>query len=126
MLGATLRALRKKHKYTLADVGERVELSVSFLSDIERGRTRPSLETLTKLAGCYEISINELLGGVDAETLEQRRVYPPGFEEFSREVNVEPELVDLLMKVERRAKTRAETKEQWKQYYYSLKAILGH
>jgi len=125
MLGAKLRALRKKYGYTLVDVGRQTELSVSFLSDIERNRTNPSLETLKRLAACYQVTINELLEGVDTETREESNKYPPGFEEFCKEVEVEPEFIDLLMRVERRANSRAETKEQWKQYYYSLKTILG-
>jgi transcriptional regulator with XRE-family HTH domain len=125
MLGARLRAIRKQQGDTLADVGAQTGLSVSFLSDIERGRTRPSLDTLEKLATYYQLSINDLLEGVDADTLGSNRGYPPGFEEFLRETEVEPELVDLLMRVERRAKRSAQTKEDWMRYYYSLKAILG-
>jgi transcriptional regulator with XRE-family HTH domain len=125
MLGARLRAIRKRHSYTLADVGAKTGLSVSFLSDVERGRTQPSLDTLDKLAAFYELKINDLLEGVDSETLGAGKGYPPGFEEFLKEIEVEPELVDLLMRVERRARQSAETKEDWMRYYYSLKAILG-
>jgi hypothetical protein len=80
---------------------------------------------LEKLAAYYGLAINDLLAGVDADTLGSSRGYPPGFEDFLNEMDVEPELVDLLMRVERRAKRRAETKEDWRQYYYSLKTILG-
>lgn len=125
MLGAKLRALRKSRGYTLADVGERAGLSVSFLSDVERGRTRPSLDTLQKLADCYQLSINVLLEGVDSAEHASNERYPPGFQEFLDETGVDPDLVDLLMRVERRAERRAQTKEDWMQYYYSLKSILG-
>jgi len=125
MLGARLRAIRKQQGYTLADVGGKTGLSVSFLSDIERGRTRPSLDTLEKLATCYRLTINNLLDGVDSDALASSTGYPSGFEEFTKETEVEPELMDLLVRVERRASQRAQTKEDWKRYYYSLKAILG-
>jgi transcriptional regulator with XRE-family HTH domain len=125
MLGARLRAIRKQQGYTLADVGSKTGLSVSFLSDIERGRTRPSLDTLEKLATYYQLTINDLLEGVDADMLASNTGYPPSFEEFRKETDIEPELVDLLMRVERRATRRAQTKEDWRQYYYSLKTILG-
>jgi transcriptional regulator with XRE-family HTH domain len=125
MLGARLRAIRKQRGNTLADVGTQTGLSVSFLSDIERGRTRPSLDTLEKLATYYQCTINDLLEGVDADTLGSNGGYPPGFEEFLREKVIEPELVDLLMRVERRSTRHAQTKEDWRQYYYSLKTILG-
>jgi len=126
MLGARLRAIRKKQRDTLADVGAQTGLSVSFLSDIERGRTQPSLDTLEKLATYYQLTINDLLEGVDADTLTSNMGYPSSFEEFRKETDIEPELVNLLMRVERRAARRAQTKEDWRQYYYSLKAILGH
>jgi transcriptional regulator with XRE-family HTH domain len=125
MLGARLRAIRKQHKYTLADVGDGTGLSVSFLSDIERGRTQPSLDTLEKLATFYQLTINDLLEDVDAETLGSNKGYPPGFEAFLKETEVEPEIVDLLMRVERRSNQPAQTKEDWMRYYYSLKTILG-
>jgi len=126
MLGAKLRALRKKRGHTLAEVGAQIGLSVSFLSDVERGRTRPSLGTLGKLAACYQLTITDLLDGVDADESASTKEYLPGFEEFLHDTEVDPDLVDLLMRVERRAKQRAQTKEDWMQYYYSLKAILRH
>jgi len=126
MLGARLRAIRKQRKFTLADVGRETGLSVSFLSDVERGKTQPSLDTLEKLAAFYGLTINDLLEDVDAETLSSDQGYPPGFEEFLKEIEIEPDLVDLLLRVERRAKQSAQTKEDWIQYYYSLKTIIGH
>ena len=124
MLGAKLRALRKRQGRTLADVGSETGLSVSFLSDIERGRARPSLDSLGKLASYYQLTLNDLLDGMDTDTISTNTKYPPGFEEFLNQIEVEPDLVDLLMKVERRAKQRAQTKEDWIQYYYSLKSVL--
>lgn len=56
-LAATLRFLRKARQMTLREVAEDTGLSVSFISDIERGRTRPSLATLQKLAGAYNAPI---------------------------------------------------------------------
>jgi transcriptional regulator with XRE-family HTH domain len=126
MLGAKLRTIRRHHGYTLADLRTQTGLSVSFLSDVERGRTLPSLGTLGKLAACYQLDIKDLFDGVDVEALASSTENPPGFDEFLKETKPEPELVDLLLKVERRAKGRAQTKEDWMQYYYSLKAILGH
>jgi transcriptional regulator with XRE-family HTH domain len=125
MLGAVLRSLRKNRGYTLAEVASTTGLSVSFLSDVERGRTRPSLDSLVKLADCYNSSITTIIDGVDAETLSTETTYPPGFKDFLREIDVEPDLVDLLLRMERRAAERALTKDDWLQYYYSLKAILN-
>ena len=123
-LGNRLRTLRKERRYTLADVSKRTGLSVSFLSDAERGRTKPSLDTLEKLAECYEMAANEILGGVDlADTSD-----PPGFAQFLKSIEAaefDQVLIDLTLQVERRANDRAKTPEQWREYYYSLKKILG-
>lgn len=53
----TLRAMRKNRKLTLKRVAEHTGLSLSFLSDIERGRTEPSIKTLRKLSAYYQCSI---------------------------------------------------------------------
>ena len=125
MLGAKLRAIRKQNAYTLAEVGNRTGLSVSFLSDIERGRTQPSLDTLEKLANCYQVPLSELLDSRDSNTTSSKHVYPPGFDEFLKDTKIEPELIDLLLNVAHRATQPAKTKEDWLRYYYSLKTILG-
>ena len=124
-LGAKLRMLRKAHRYTLMDVSSETGLSVSFLSDVERDRTKPSLGTLEKLAAFYQMTINDLLDEVDFGVHSSAATYPPGFAEFLEETEVDEDLVDLILKVEQRARRRAQTKEDWREYYYSLKRILG-
>lgn len=47
------RALRKAAKLTLKAVSFQSGLSLSFISDIERGRTQPSLGTLERLVKVY-------------------------------------------------------------------------
>lgn len=50
-----IRTLRVTRNKTLKDVSIGTGLSVSYLSDLERGRTEPSIKTLNKLAqfhGC--------------------------------------------------------------------------
>lgn len=56
-LPAKLRELRKFNKWKLADVAQMTGLAVSFLSDLERGVTYPSFETLQKLADVYCVPI---------------------------------------------------------------------
>jgi transcriptional regulator with XRE-family HTH domain len=121
-LSAKLRMLRKG-RYTLMDVSNETGLSVSFLSDVERGRTKPSLHTLEKLAEFYQMTVNDLLDEVDFGTSDPS--YPLSFAEFLKETDVDEDLVDLILKVEQRARDRAKTPEDWREYYYSLKRILG-
>lgn len=54
-LNRQIKSIRKMRHLTLKQVHEGTGLSISYLSDLERGVTRPSLETLERLAefhGC--------------------------------------------------------------------------
>jgi transcriptional regulator with XRE-family HTH domain len=51
---AALRRLRKQEGLTLVVLSERCGLSVSHLSDIERGRTKPSLDSLNAIVAAYD------------------------------------------------------------------------
>ena len=48
-LGYKIRSERKKSDKTLKDVSQVCGLSVSYLSDIENGRRKPSLDSLEKI-----------------------------------------------------------------------------
>jgi len=56
-LGTLLRGLRHEWAFTLATIADDADVSVSFLSDVERGRSKPSLETLGRIADAlgYEL-----------------------------------------------------------------------
>jgi transcriptional regulator with XRE-family HTH domain len=54
--GKTIRSFRQKRGLSLADLSERSGLSVSYLSEIERGKKQPSLDTLEKLSTALNIS----------------------------------------------------------------------
>lgn len=126
-LGSKLKNIRKNIKgYTLQEVFEGTEISVSFLSDIERGKTKPSLETLQKLANFYQVNLSDLLDEDQENKLEQKDLYPPGLRELMQEdANLDPEVIEVMLTMERRAKRKPETKDQWREYYYSLKFMMG-
>ncbi len=56
-LGARLRALRAEHGWSLAEVGEKSGLSISFLSAVERGQSSISVGSLFKLADAYGTTV---------------------------------------------------------------------
>ena len=60
-LGATLRRIRKNQRLTLTKVSEQTNLSVSFLSDIERGKANPSMESIEKLSDVYCVDVDVLV-----------------------------------------------------------------
>lgn len=58
-LGKRLRAARKERGLTLAQLGQQVGLSVSYLSQVERGATMPSLPKLTAIARTLSVDVRD-------------------------------------------------------------------
>lgn len=52
-----LRELRKQQNLTLKDVSEKTGLSVSYLSQVERGSTSLTITSLKKIADAFDIPI---------------------------------------------------------------------
>ena len=67
-IDSTLKNIRKSQKLTLRDVASETGLSLSFISDIERGRVMPSIETCQKLCACYGLSMSELFAKAENST----------------------------------------------------------
>jgi DNA-binding XRE family transcriptional regulator len=61
-LGKRIRQLRQAQveKLTQEELAERADISVSFLSMIERGERAPHIETLMRLASALKVSVGEL------------------------------------------------------------------
>lgn len=55
--GTKLRMQRRKHMMTLKQLSEKTNLSVSLLSEIERGLSQPSMASLDKIAHAMDISL---------------------------------------------------------------------
>lgn len=60
-LGPLMRQARKRHELTLQQVAQRAELSVSYLSQIERNLLTPSVGTLKRIAGALGIATGQLI-----------------------------------------------------------------
>jgi len=61
-LGEKIRLLREEKNLKLADLGEKVGISVSYLSEIERGNVYPSVKTINKLTDVLDVSVSSLVG----------------------------------------------------------------
>ena len=70
LLGMSLRALRLLNKMTLAQVAEASGLSISHISEVERGETQPSLRTLKSLAGAYGETLQLMIWPGDERMVE--------------------------------------------------------
>ena len=63
MLSRRIKELRKKRKMSMQELADRIPLSVSFLSDIENGRSNPSIKRLEEIAVALETTTAYLLEG---------------------------------------------------------------
>ncbi|WP_312712840.1 helix-turn-helix domain-containing protein [Proteiniclasticum ruminis] len=60
-IGDNIRKYRKKKNLTQKELGDIVRISNTYLSDMEIGRTNPSIKTLKRIAKGLEISYVDLL-----------------------------------------------------------------
>ena len=59
-VGQKIKFFRRKIGVTQEALAEKANISVDFLSLIERGRNAPSLESLEKIANALSIKVSEL------------------------------------------------------------------
>lgn len=59
--GEFIRELRESKNMKLSEFAEKANLSVSYLSEIERGSKKPSLKTLDKISAALNISSGQLV-----------------------------------------------------------------
>jgi transcriptional regulator with XRE-family HTH domain len=118
-----LREIRRQHGVTLLQVADATKLSVSYLSDLERGRTNPSLETLERLAAFYKVSMVDLLAGVDGWGTQSRESLAPGLLSLVEKSVISEEIARDLNRIELRGE-RPRTEEEWHELYLYLKLIM--
>ncbi|HLW01628.1 MAG TPA: helix-turn-helix transcriptional regulator [Ktedonobacterales bacterium] len=122
-LGDRLREIRQQQEQTLLQVAKSTGLSVSYLSDLERGRTNPSMETLKRLADHYQQDLADLVANVDGQgglTLES---LPPGLAELVTDQVIDEETARDLSRIELRGQ-RPRERDDWLGLYYHLKGIM--
>jgi hypothetical protein len=64
MIGERLRRTRKEQGRTLSDVSLAAQVSVPYLSEVERGRKEASSEILAAICDALWIDLSDLLAGV--------------------------------------------------------------
>ncbi|TDE85063.1 helix-turn-helix domain-containing protein [Deinococcus sp. S9] len=122
-----LRELRTERGLRLKDVAGVSGTSVPYLSDLERGRTNPSLETLQTLAAAYATTVHDLLEGVEFYGEQTLGALPQGLADLVTDptlgAQVTPDWVRTLSRIELRGK-RPRDKADWYAIFLHLKRIL--
>ena len=73
-LGQRIRDLRRKRGLTQEQLAELADLSVPYISHLERGTKTPSLAVLVRLADSLDVTVDRLLSG--NQTMDKSAYYP--------------------------------------------------
>ncbi|WP_328630378.1 helix-turn-helix domain-containing protein [Streptomyces sp. NBC_00356] len=91
MIGNRIRELRKAHKMTVRELAAAAGVSTGLVSQVERGLTDPSLETLRRLSAALGLPLFDLFRQDEAEEValvrRERRIQvrsPQGGIEYTR------------------------------------------
>jgi len=63
LIGLRVKESRLQKRMSQAELAERTDLSVSFISHIETAKKRASLESLVRIANALEITVDNMLNG---------------------------------------------------------------
>jgi transcriptional regulator with XRE-family HTH domain len=66
MLGDTLRRLRNIYGYKAVDLSKKLDISNSYLSEIENNKKTPSIDLLQKYADIFGIKLSSLIAIMEA------------------------------------------------------------
>lgn len=61
MIGEALRILRIFYGYKAKDLAKKLDISPSFISEIEKGRKNPTLELLNRYSETFNMKVSTLL-----------------------------------------------------------------
>jgi transcriptional regulator with XRE-family HTH domain len=91
-LGKNLKFLRFRRELSQADLAEKALISVTFLSNIERGNNFPQARTLCQLAKALHVQVWELFRGEGASE-QETPIVDRLSEDFVKHVNLAMEAV---------------------------------
>lgn len=86
MLGDKLKKLRMTRNLNQKEVAEAIGVSVGMVSKYESGLKNPSVDTLTKLADYYNVSI-DFLKGNENQMSELEIEFPEGVQLLKKALN---------------------------------------
>ena len=66
-IGRQIRLARLQKNLTQTQLAEAVNLSVPYISHVERGKKRVSLDALVRIAQALEVTLDQLLSGVQPQ-----------------------------------------------------------
>lgn len=71
MYGNRLKQLRNEKNWTIDDIAEKLDIGSSTYGGYETEYRKPPIETLTKIANIYNVSIDYILGLSDEKNIKE-------------------------------------------------------
>lgn len=126
-IGERVREKRHELGWTLKQLADATDLSLPYLSDVERGRTQPSVKTLTRIAAGLGLNVTDLMTGVEEYGEASDAALPAGLKELKEDPEWGPLLdahwLQTLQRVNYRGK-RPVSKQEWLYVFMSLQSVL--
>lgn len=107
-----LREIRKRCGLTMKELGERVGVGESTISQYETGKRQPDYEILLRIADYFGVSVDEILG-------KERSTEDEELQEYLEQLKTRPEM-KMLFKL-----TKNATKADVEQAVRIIEAIRG-
>ncbi|MPM03035.1 hypothetical protein SDC9_49294 [bioreactor metagenome] len=63
IIGMRIKELRLEQRMTQADLAEKIDMSVTYMSHIETAQRKASLESLLRITNALEVTMDRLLNG---------------------------------------------------------------
>ena len=86
-LGKNIKFFRFRRQFSQADLAEKAQISITSLSDIERGNNFPQAKTLCNLAQALDVEVWSLFRG-EGTSDDQNLVIEHFSEDFSKHINI--------------------------------------
>ena len=68
IIGSRLKQARLAKNYTQEDLAEKIDISVAFLSRVERGNSHINLKRLNQICGLLDVSESYILNGASSNS----------------------------------------------------------
>jgi len=91
-LGEKIKYFRLRRQFSQADLAEKANISITFLSNIERGNNYPQARTLCNIANALGVEVWELFKNDDTFN-EQNAIIDRISEDFTKHVTIALETV---------------------------------
>lgn len=123
LLKDRLRQLRKNNGLTLAELALQSGLSISYLSDIERGKTNSSLRAIEAIANALDLPIVSLITGVEVDAEIDIQCLPDGLRQVAEEYQLDDDWLKMLSQIQVRGQS-PQSADAWLEVYLHLRRVI--